>query len=81
MENVTAVDFLKLRASYGLTASLGPATNSNIVLRSITTNRTFPTERESVIKLANLENSNLTWEKITKQILASMPAYLKEGLI
>jgi hypothetical protein len=63
MENITAVDFLKLRASYGLTASLGPATNSNVVLRSLTTNRTFPTERESVIRLANLENSNLTWEK------------------
>lgn len=63
MENITVVDYLKLRASYGLTASLGPATNSNIVLRSLTTNRTFPTERESVIRLANLENSNLTWEK------------------
>lgn len=63
MENVTAVDFLKLRASYGLTASLGPATNSNIILRSLTTNRTFPSERESVIRLANLENADLTWEK------------------
>ncbi|GEO10871.1 SusC/RagA family TonB-linked outer membrane protein [Segetibacter aerophilus] len=63
MENLTAIDFLKLRGSYGLTASLGPATNSNIVLRSITTNRTFPTERESVIRLANLENADLTWEK------------------
>ena len=63
MKNITAVDFLKLRASYGLTASLGPATNSNIVLRSLTTNRTFPTERESVIRLANLENADLTWEK------------------
>jgi hypothetical protein len=63
MENVNAIDYLKLRASYGLTASLGPATNSNIVLRSLTTNRTFPTERESVIQLANLENSDLTWEK------------------
>jgi TonB-linked SusC/RagA family outer membrane protein len=63
MKDVTAVNFLKLRASYGLTASLGPATNSNIVLKSATTNRTFPTERESVIQLINLENSDLTWEK------------------
>ncbi|TDH26830.1 SusC/RagA family TonB-linked outer membrane protein [Segetibacter sp. 3557_3] len=62
MQNVRAVDYLKLRASYGLTASLGPATNSNIVLRNINTNRP-PTEVESVITLANLENSELTWEK------------------
>lgn len=63
MDNINSVDFLKLRASYGLTASLGPATNSNIVLRSLTTNRTIPTDRESVIELANLENAGLTWEK------------------
>ncbi len=61
--DVNWVDYLKLRASYGLTASLGPATNSGVVLRSLTTNRTFPTERESVIQIANLENSDLTWEK------------------
>ena len=63
MKNIRAVDYLKLRASYGLTASLGPATNSGTVLRSMTTNRTFPTERESVIQIVNLENSDLTWEK------------------
>jgi hypothetical protein len=63
IQDLTWIDMLKLRASYGLTASLGPATNSNIVLNSIVTNRTYPTERESVIQLTNLENSNLTWEK------------------
>lgn len=63
IQNVDWIDVLKLRASYGLTASLGPATNSNIVLKSAVTNRTFPTERESVIQLINLENSDLTWEK------------------
>lgn len=63
MSDVNAISYLKLRASYGLTASLGPATNSAIVLRSQTTNRTFPTERESVIRIANLENADLTWEK------------------
>lgn len=63
MQNVRQVDFLKLRASYGLTASMGPATNSNIVLRNATTNRPFATETESVIRIMNLENSELTWEK------------------
>ncbi len=37
MENFEFIDYLKLRASYGITASLGPATNSGIVLRSATT--------------------------------------------
>lgn len=63
MQDVTSVDYLKLRASYGLTASMGPANNSSIVLQSATTNRTHPSDRESVILLANLENSELTWEK------------------
>lgn len=63
MQNVRQVQYIKLRGSYGLTASLGPATNSDIVLRSAITNRTIPTDRESVIILANLENSELTWEK------------------
>ncbi|BAV05687.1 SusC/RagA family TonB-linked outer membrane protein [Filimonas lacunae] len=57
------IDYLKVRASYGLTASLGPATNSNVVLKSGLTNRPYTTERESVIRLTYLENSNLTWEK------------------
>jgi TonB-linked SusC/RagA family outer membrane protein len=63
MQDVSWLDYLKVRASYGLTASLGPATNSSIVLRSATSNRTMPTERESIIRLSNLENSELTWEK------------------
>ncbi len=63
MQNVKQVQYLKVRGSYGLTASLGPATNSDIVLRSAINNRTFPNDRESVIILANLENSQLTWEK------------------
>lgn len=62
-ENIKSVDFLKLRASYGLTATLGPATNSNVVLQSAITNRTFPTERENVLYIAHLQNSDLTWEK------------------
>ncbi len=63
MQDLNWLDLLKLRASYGLTASLGPATNSSYVLNSATTNRTFPTERESVINLTYLENADLTWEK------------------
>lgn len=55
-----------LRASYGLTASSGPATNSSVVLLNAATNRPYLTERESAISIINLENSELTWEKLYK---------------
>ncbi len=63
MENFVKVDYLKVRASYGLTASLGPANNSNLVLRNENANRPYSTERENVIRLIDLENADLTWEK------------------
>ena len=63
MRDIDWLDNLLLRASYGLTASMGPANNSNVVLRSINANRPYLSERESVIQLASLENSELTWEK------------------
>ncbi|AOM77243.1 SusC/RagA family TonB-linked outer membrane protein [Pedobacter steynii] len=55
-----------LRASYGLTASSGPATNSSVVLLNAATNRPYLSERESAINIMNLENSELTWEKLYK---------------
>jgi len=64
MQRVNVVDYLTLRASYGLTASMGPATNSNIVYQTINTNRPHLNEVESVIKLAHLQNDDLTWEKL-----------------
>jgi TonB-linked SusC/RagA family outer membrane protein len=63
MEKFTDIDYLKLRASYGITASLGPATNADVVLKSSTSNRPYADERESVINLINLANDDLTWEK------------------
>lgn len=63
MQDVTVVDYLKLRASYGLTASMGPATNSNIVLRNLNIHRPFLSDVETIIYIANLANSELTWEK------------------
>ena len=63
MDNINVINYLKLRGSYGITASLGPATNSAVVLRSGTTNRPYADERESIIRLINLENDDLTWEK------------------
>lgn len=64
MKPATWVDYLVLRASYGLTASMGPATNSNIVYQTVNSNRGHLDEVESVIKIAHLQNDDLTWEKM-----------------
>ena len=63
MSKLYAVNYLKLRASYGITASLGPATNADVVLKSSTSNKPYADERESVIDIINLRNNDLTWEK------------------
>ncbi|OQP58257.1 SusC/RagA family protein [Niastella vici] len=64
MQDIRFVDYLTVRGTYGLTASMGPATNSSIVLKNVNTNRPYSNEVESVIQLTNLENSDLTWEKL-----------------
>jgi TonB-linked SusC/RagA family outer membrane protein len=63
IKNISQITFLKLRASYGLTASMGPATNSQIVLRNLNIHRPYTDDVETLIRIANLENSELTWEK------------------
>ena len=63
MQNQSIVNRLTLRATYGLTASMGNATNSSLVLKNSSTRRPYLSEVESVIYIENLENSELTWEK------------------
>lgn len=63
MQDIGWVSRLTVRASYGLNASMGVATNSEVVLKNMNTNRAHSNETESVIQLVNLENSDLTWEK------------------
>lgn len=56
------IDYLKLRATYGLSANLGPATSALLNLRSGITKR--PTDVETFLYIVNLEDRNLTWEKL-----------------
>ncbi|WP_285010456.1 SusC/RagA family TonB-linked outer membrane protein [Pedobacter faecalis] len=63
MRQFDKISYLKLRGSYGLTASVGSATNSAIVLNNSTTLRPRLSEVEPRIVLSSLENSELTWEK------------------
>ncbi|WP_202703267.1 SusC/RagA family TonB-linked outer membrane protein [Flavobacterium sp. UGB4466] len=63
MKNVESVNTLALRASYGLTATAGPATNSLAIYKSFITNRFNTGDRENAINIADLQNADLTWEK------------------
>ena len=63
MQQQDIVNRLTLRATYGLTASMGNATNSSLVLQSGSTRRPYLSEVEAMIYIQNLENSELTWEK------------------
>jgi TonB-linked SusC/RagA family outer membrane protein len=63
MQQQMVVNRLTLRATYGLTASMGSATNSSLVLQNASARRPYLSEVESVIFIQNLENAELTWEK------------------
>lgn len=52
-----------MRATYGLTASMGPSSNSRAVLYNEVTKRPTQQEKENSIYISALENSELTWEK------------------
>ncbi|MCD8184447.1 MAG: SusC/RagA family TonB-linked outer membrane protein [Bacteroides sp.] len=56
---------LTLKASYSLTADRGPAsvTNSRVVIESYNPWRPFTSVKESGLQIADLENSELTYEK------------------
>jgi TonB-linked SusC/RagA family outer membrane protein len=60
--NVSFFDFLKLRATYGLSANLGPNTSALLNIQSGVTLR--PTDVETYLYIEDLENSDLTWEKL-----------------
>jgi hypothetical protein len=63
MREQEVISKLTVRGTYGLTASLGSATNSSLVVRSGNTLRPRLSEIESTLGIRYLENSELTWEK------------------
>ena len=60
--DISWLTYLKLRATYGLSANLGPNTSALLNLRSAVTLR--PTDVETYLFIQDLENSDLTWEKL-----------------
>jgi TonB-linked SusC/RagA family outer membrane protein len=63
IRNISAISYLTVRASYGLNANYGDATNSLAVLRTQLTNRPYLTDKQLSVAIEDLENSDLTWEK------------------
>ena len=55
---------LGLRATYGLTASMGSARNSTAIFYNQLARRPYEDEKEPLIDLSSLENKELTWEKM-----------------
>ncbi len=63
IKNQKWITYLSLRGSYGLTASMPPSANAAAVFYNGSSNRPYASEIESIIRLSNLENAELTWEK------------------
>ncbi|MCY4780761.1 SusC/RagA family TonB-linked outer membrane protein [Sphingobacterium sp. UT-1RO-CII-1] len=60
----TYVSTLGLRATYGMVASMGNATNSAAVFYNQIARRREIVDQETLTYLSSLENSELTWEKM-----------------
>ena len=63
LRDVKPVTTTAFRASYGLTANAGPATNALPVFQFYTTDRFQIGDRETAIFIDDLQNDDLTWEK------------------
>ncbi len=65
MESFDKISQLSLRTSFGLTAKTNEqATNSRTVFTNIITQHPNIKNRENALKIVNIENRDLTWEKM-----------------
>ena len=64
LANNPTVSNLALRAGYGLIAGLGSASNALAIYKNKVTERYVPGNRENKIVIDQLQNSELTWEKV-----------------
>jgi TonB-linked SusC/RagA family outer membrane protein len=69
-----------VRATYGLIASMGIATNSSLVLQSRGTRRPYLGEQETALYIAGLENSELTFEKLNELNIGLDLGFLKDRI-
>ncbi len=64
MENIKAINLLKLKATYGLTGTMGPAASAVLTMYGGTPLRPIYSDNETGIYISDLENRDLTWEKL-----------------
>ena len=92
LENSNVIDQLSLRATYGLVALIADNASNNLaIFRNRVTDRINSDDRENVIDIEDLENSELTWEKtkelnvgldvglFNNRVSFNIDAYLKKG--
>ncbi|OOG19748.1 SusC/RagA family protein [Sphingobacterium sp. CZ-UAM] len=70
----------RLRATYGLTANMGNASNSSALFYNAVTYRPVESEKESKINLSGVENSELTWEKMYELNIGADLSFLKNRI-
>jgi TonB-linked SusC/RagA family outer membrane protein len=58
------INRVTVRATYGLVANAANATNSSLILQAQTTYRPYINEKEIALYIKDLENSQLTFEKL-----------------
>ncbi|MEC5146445.1 SusC/RagA family TonB-linked outer membrane protein [Chitinophaga sp. 212800010-3] len=80
LKDANAVSHMYLKASYGLNASTGSATNTTPILRSFITNRPYLVDQQTAILLQALENADLTWEKKYELDLGTDMGFFNERL-
>jgi len=64
LKNSKVVNYLKLKTTYGLTGTLPPDTSAQLKLFSELKQHIEQEETESSIAIRDLENQDLTWEKL-----------------
>ncbi|MEP2027051.1 MAG: SusC/RagA family TonB-linked outer membrane protein [Reichenbachiella sp.] len=62
MSNLSFIDLLKVRATYGISGNLPPDASALLNLQADVTVR--PTDQEPYLYIEDLTNSELTWEKL-----------------
>ncbi|TKG96529.1 SusC/RagA family TonB-linked outer membrane protein [Puteibacter caeruleilacunae] len=63
MKDIPWLSYASVRGTYGLTAIMGPAPNSTVILYNDIAIRQFGHDKEPELKMSAVANDDLTWEK------------------
>ncbi|BDD10510.1 SusC/RagA family TonB-linked outer membrane protein [Fulvitalea axinellae] len=66
LADIDWLDRLKFKATYGLSGSIGPLTSAEVSSSGFLQQRAYDSEREGSLKIDNLANDDLTWEKLNE---------------